>query len=273
MAEKQYQLLVIDIDGTLVNRQGAISDKDTEALKKTAAAGIKIAISTGRVAQASRWVLNSLSLDGYHIFSDGALVANLDTGDEPYLEPLKQDMVKRLVELSRDTHLHFDLYSSRKYFIEYDDWTTPIRQQFFRLTPTVCNFDNIWQNENIIKGTLIVRSEEEKAVALKLQSCFNGNLSFSWTNTPHFPDIEFINVISPTVSKGKALLKLCSFLNIPPACTMAIGDGPNDMSLLSTAGLAVAMGNAKQSLKDIAHHTTLDVDQSGVAAAIEKFLL
>lgn len=273
MAEKPYQLLVIDIDGTLINRQGAISDKDTEALKKAIGSGITVAISTGRVAQASRWVLTSLSLDGYHIFSDGALVANLDTGDEPYIEPLEKDMVKHLVDLSRDTHLHFDLYSSKQFFIEHDDWTTEIRRQFFRLTPTIVSFDKIWQNENIIKGTLIVRSEEEKATARNLQSCFDGNLSFSWTNTPHFPDIEFINVISPTVSKGKALLKLCSFLNIPRARTMAIGDGPNDMSLLSTAGLAVAMGNAKQGLKDIAHYTTLDVEESGVAAAIEKFLL
>jgi Cof subfamily protein (haloacid dehalogenase superfamily) len=257
----------------LINKQGVISDKDTQALKKAVQAGTVVAISTGRVAQASWWILDSLSLDGYHIFSDGALLANLHSGDEPYVEPLDKEMVKSLVELSRKTHLHFDLYSSRQYFIEQDDWTIEIRRQFFRLEPTFVDLSSLWQKERIIKGTLVTRSDEERAIARDFQKHFDGKLSFSWTNAAPYPDVDFINILSSTVSKGKALLKLCSFLGIPPTQVIAIGDGSNDISLLSNAGLAVAMGNAKQGLKDIAHHVTLDVEQSGVAAAIEEFLL
>ncbi len=54
---------------------------------------------------------------------------------------------------------------------------------------------------------------------------------------------------------------------------MAIGDGANDISLLSSVGLAIAMGNAPDEVKAVADYVTLDVDHSGLAAAIEKFLL
>jgi hydroxymethylpyrimidine pyrophosphatase-like HAD family hydrolase len=54
---------------------------------------------------------------------------------------------------------------------------------------------------------------------------------------------------------------------------MAIGDGRNDIPLLSSAGLAVAMGNAPDEVKAIADHVTLDVEHSGLAAAVNKFLL
>ncbi|MEE8318563.1 MAG: HAD hydrolase family protein, partial [Dehalococcoidales bacterium] len=53
---------------------------------------------------------------------------------------------------------------------------------------------------------------------------------------------------------------------------IAVGDGDNDISLLSTAGLAVAMGNAPDRVKAVADPITLDVEQSGLAAAINKFL-
>jgi hypothetical protein len=54
---------------------------------------------------------------------------------------------------------------------------------------------------------------------------------------------------------------------------MAVGDGTNDIPILSSAGLAVAMENAPDEVKAIAHYVTLDVDRGGLAAAIRRFLL
>ena len=75
-----YKLLVLDVDGTLVNRKGAVSAADRAALRKAAARGVRISLSTGRVIQACLKIIRELSLDGYHIFYDGALVTNLTTG-------------------------------------------------------------------------------------------------------------------------------------------------------------------------------------------------
>jgi hydroxymethylpyrimidine pyrophosphatase-like HAD family hydrolase len=91
--------------------------------------------------------------------------------------------------------------------------------------------------------------------------------------SPAYPGVDFINVVDPGVSKGKALAVLTAHLGISMTEVMAIGDSTNDISLFSEVGLAVAMDNAPDEVKAAAHYVTLDVDQSGLAAAVSRFLL
>jgi Cof subfamily protein (haloacid dehalogenase superfamily) len=268
-----YKLLVVDIDGTILNKQGAISVEDREAIALVTAAGVKVALSTGRVVQASRWILDELNLTGYHIFFDGALVCNPDNGHEVYAEPLEKNLVKESAIFARKNDLNLDFFSSTHYFVEDENWTVDIRRKFFRLEPTLVKFSELWQKERIIKGTVIVRTDEERARAAALQEHFRGRLIFSWTTTPAYTGVNFINVVSPLISKGKALEKLCGLLGISQSDVVAIGDGVNDVSLLKQAGLAVAMGNCADELKAVAHVVTHDVEHSGVAEAIKKYLV
>ncbi len=119
----------------------------------------------------------------------------------------------------------------------------------------------------------MVASDEDKAKAADFVGHFKDSLNFSWTGTPAYPGIDFINIISKNASKGNALEALIQFLEIDYQEVMAIGDGVNDVSLISAAGLGVAMDNAPEELKAAADYITLDVDNSGVAAAINRFLL
>ncbi len=65
--------MVVDIDGTLLGKQGTISAEDIEALTRAVDSGIRVSVSTGRVPQAASSTINQLSLDGYHIFADGMI--------------------------------------------------------------------------------------------------------------------------------------------------------------------------------------------------------
>ncbi|MFC2034914.1 Cof-type HAD-IIB family hydrolase [Chloroflexota bacterium] len=268
-----YKLFVVDIDGTLLNRNGTISAEDKEALARVKDSGIKVSLSTGRVMQASLRIIKQLSLSGYHMFFDGALVGSLEGGGEVYLKPISGELVRQIVEFAHRSEMTFDLYSVTHYFVERETWATDIRREFFGLQPTVVDFVGLWQKERIIKGTLVVCSAEERAKADSFYLRFKDMLSFSWTKTPAYPKVDFINVLAPHVSKGVALEALASFLGIPLKEVVAVGDGANDFSLLSKAGLAIAMGNAPDELKAIADYITLDVDHNGVATAINKFLL
>ena len=166
-----------------------------------------------------------------------------------------------------------ELYSADRYFVEREDWATDIRREFFQLEPTVTGLDRVWREERIIKGTVPARSAEEKARARGFCRHFAGQLSFSWTRTPAYPEVDFVNVIAPGASKGRALEEMASFLGIPLAEVVAIGNGSNDVSLLATAGLAVAMGNSPAELKAVADFVVPDVEHSGVAAAVARFVL
>jgi len=273
LVNSRYKLLVADIDGTLLGRDGTISAEDKAALARARVAGIQVSLSTGRVTQASLKIIEQLSLDGYHIFFDGALISNPETGKEIYVSSISKECVRQIVELAHRQGINLDLYSTTRYFVEEETWSSDIRRRFFGIQPHVVDFTKLWQKERIIKGTLTVRSPEEKAKADIFYQQFKGQLNFSRTTTPAYPDVAFINVVAPDVSKGKALEVLTLFLGVPLSEVMAIGDGDNDVSLLSKAGLAIAMGNAPEELKAVADYITLDVEHQGVAAAVKKFLL
>ena len=273
LIKNPYKLLVVDIDGTLLGKNGTISAEDRNALARAGDSGIRVSLSTGRVVQACLGIINQLSLDGYHMFFDGALVSNTKKGEEVYVQPISEKLVRQVIEFAHLNEINLDLYSATCYFAERETWATDIRREFFGLQPTIVDFTKLWQKERIIKGTLVVFSAEERAKADSFCRHFKSSLNFSWTGTPAYPGVDFINVVAPDVSKGKALEALASYLGIHLTEVIAIGDGANDIPLLSSAGLAIAMDNAADELKVVADYVTLDVEHNGVAAAINKFLL
>ena len=276
MVNNSYKLLVVDVDGTLLGRDGNISAENREAIAQACGSGIKVSLSTGRTLQSGLKVINQLPLDGYHIFFDGALVTDPEQNKEVYVRLISKRLVREAVEFAHLNEINLELFSATQYFIERETWASDIRRQYFGILPALTDFTNIWERERIIKGTVAVSSAEERAKADSLCRRFEGdldNLTFSWTSTPAYPNVDFVNIVARGVSKGRALEALTSYLAIPLAEVMAIGDERNDVSLFATAGLAVAMGNAAAEVKAVADYITLDVDRSGVAAAIKKFLL
>ena len=267
-----YKLLVVDIDGTLVNSRGQISVADEAALVKARDSGIQLSLSTGRGLQASMSIINQFSPDSYHISFDGALVSRPRRGEEVYVQPITQATVRQMVAVAHRLGVDLELFTATGYFVERETWSTDAHRQFFGVSPTIVDFTGLWDRQRIIKGGLVTINPREAARARNFCRQFDNRLHFSWNKTPAFPDVDFINILAPGVSKGKALEALASHLGISLTEVIAVGDGTNDMSLLTTAGLAIAMGNAPDEVKAIANYVTLDVDHSGLAAALKKLL-
>jgi Cof subfamily protein (haloacid dehalogenase superfamily) len=266
-----YKLLVVDIDGTLLGRGRSISAENRRALDRARRSGVRVAISTGRAVLACTSVLEQLALDGYHIFFDGALVSDL--GSEVYAQPLDRGVVGEAVEFARWLEIDLELYSAAHYFVERETWSTNAHRQFFGIEPSVVDFSGLWQRERIIKAGLASVDSGQVAKARQFSARFDGRLYFSIARSPAFPGVEFTNVVAPEVSKGKALEALALHLGVLLSEVMAVGDGTNDITLLDKAGLAVAMDNAPDEVKAVADHIAPDVDQNGLAAAVERFLL
>jgi Cof subfamily protein (haloacid dehalogenase superfamily) len=267
----KYKLLVVDIDGTLLGRKRIISAENKETLDRARKLGVGVALSTGRAVLACRDILDQLALDGHHIFFDGALVSDL--GEEVYAEPLDRGVVGEAIEFAHRLKIDLELYSTTHYFVERETWSTDAHREFFGIEPTIVDFTGLWERERIIKGGLASVNPGQMAKAREFYARFESSLHFSLARSPAFPDVEFTNVVALKVSKGRALEALALHLGISLGEVMAVGDGTNDITLLSRAGLAVAMGNAPDEVKAVADHVTLDVDQSGLAAAVERFLL
>jgi len=268
----EYKLLVVDVDGTILDSNGAISDEDKAALAGAAAAGVRVCLSTGRVVNACHSIIEKLSLGGCHIFYDGALVCDAAKTQEIYCNPLEAGAVRKAVEFARANDIYLELYSTERFFAERQNWSDEIHTNYFGVAPTITDFSGIWERERILKAEILVHNKAEQAEAELFMNEFNGSLHFSIARSPSFPEINFVNIINPGVSKGAALKALATHYGISIGEIIAIGDGLNDISLLEGAGTAGAMGNAFPEVKRVADYITLDVKDSGVAAAIRKFL-
>jgi hypothetical protein len=273
LVNNQYKLLVLDVDGTLLGKNRRISVEDKDALAKVRDSGVYVSLSTGRAVQSCLEIINQLSLDGYHIFSEGAVVGSPGQGGEIYAKPISKRVVMQMVEFAHRHEIDLDLYSATQYFTERETWSAVAHRHFFRIEPIMVDFTDLWERERIIKGGLVALTPSEADNVRGFCRQFSDSLYFSWVTTPAYPAVDFINVVATGVSKGKALEALTAYLGIAVSEVMAIGDGINDLPLFSKAGLAVAMGNAPDDVKAAADHVTLDIDHSGIAAAIEKFLL
>jgi Cof subfamily protein (haloacid dehalogenase superfamily) len=263
---------VVDVDGTLINSQGDISSQDRSALARVRQSGLGVSLSTGRGLPASLEIIDQLELDGFHISFDGALVSHPRLGEEVYQRTIDPATVEHMVTAAHEQNLELELFSVTSYFAERESWSTEAHRRVFGIEVNIMAFAGIWARERIIKGGLISTSSGQRARVQRFCHHFDSSLYFSWAKTPVCPEIDFINILASGVSKGNALQALASHLGISLGEVVAIGDGSNDRSLLAAAGLAIAMGNASDEIKAVADHVTLDVDHSGVAAAIGRFL-
>jgi len=266
------ELLVIDIDGTLVGRARTVAPRDVQALGTAAARGLKIALCTGRVVNACAAVFRQLELDGYHIFFDGAMVSDSGLQRQVYVAYLERAVVDEAIAYAREAGIFLELFTADGYFVESENKFSNIRGQFFGVEPRVTDFRRLAAEKPIIKGGLVVSNTAENGRAQDFMSRFAGRLEFSRGATPFFPDIEFVNIVAPGVSKGQALRVLAAHLGVPLTRVMAFGDHYNDIPMLETAGLGVAMENAPEEVKRAAAYITGDVEHSGVAAALEKLV-
>ncbi|HAS28427.1 MAG TPA: Cof-type HAD-IIB family hydrolase [Dehalococcoidia bacterium] len=268
-----YKLLVVDVDGTLVDKDGKISLIDARAIAEAQSRGVQVSLSTGRVIRACRRIIKELSLRGYHMFFDGAVISDPINDHIIYMKTIDERIIKRAVEFTRANKIYLELYTTDKFYAERSNWSDAVHRNYFGVDPVIDDLDNICECHKIVKAELISHSKEEDEQVLMFKKEFDGVLRFSPAHSPAHPDIEFLNIVDPGVSKGEALRFLIEYSGLKKDEVLAIGDGLNDLPLFEAAGTKIAMENAFDELKALADDITYDVENGGVAAAIGKYLL
>lgn len=271
--KRAYRLLVLDLDGTLVGKGGMVTENDSKALGRVKKAGIKVSLSTGRMPQACRSFFSQLHLKGLHIFYDGAIVADAAGKGSILRQGLDKALARDMALQARQIGLYLELYTSKGYFAEKNTEATSIHVRLLGVEPEIKEFlEFLKGREEIIKAGSTIISERDRQGLENFERHFEGKLRFTHALASDFPGVVFVNMVHPLVSKGKALEALALHLGIPLSEVVAIGDGENDIPLLTTAGLGIAMGNAPEKVKGSASAVTLSQEEGGVAHALEKYI-
>lgn len=277
---KKIRLAAIDIDGTLFNNHSQISEKNQSQIRRCTEKGVEIIISTGRpYAGLPAELLSSLGIR-YAITANGAGIYALPDKKCIYESCMSAELVCRILPKLQEKEIHLDAfidgdgYSQHSCAAHIDRLDMPeSNRAYIKATRTFTDDLAVYIRENqlavqkmlvnfypLADGTLPHREEVKEQLASYPEITF---LSGGYHN------LEFTKA---GTTKGSGLLYLCSHLGISPDETMAIGDTQNDLDILRTAAIGVAMGNAGDEVKKAADYVTLSNLEDGVAHALEHFI-
>jgi hydroxymethylpyrimidine pyrophosphatase-like HAD family hydrolase len=273
---RRPRLIVADIDGTILGRDHReVSPRVRAAIGAAVAAGVPVALSTGRPMTSLTLIAEPLGLAGPHVAFDGALVSALG-GPPSFRVPLALAAARALVEAARAVELCVELYTADAHFIDRAREESFVHARLIGVWPTIRSLDDLLDSAaegDVIKGQVLGEGEPGREKIRAIES-MNLPLRFGWAKPPPgMGDLDYVNVTDLSVSKGAALVELARAYGLGPADVMAIGDGPNDAPLLREAGVAIAMGNANAALKELADAVVASVDEDGFAEAVERYVL
>ncbi len=266
------RLVIADVDGTLIGEDREISPRVRQAIGEAQRQGVQFALCTGRPLFTTRRYIDELQFTGFHILDGGATIANPSTGAVLYRYEYDPAVARDVVAYVRREHLYLEVYSGDAYYVDAQSAHTRIHTDVLRIDPIIRDLDEVVRHMPVNKLEAIVIDEPERARMRAMAAHFADQLILAWSLAPG-TDAEFINVMPPGISKGDAVKRLIEHTGIPVSQVMGIGDAGNDESLLRAVGLPVAMGNAPDSLKEIARWVTQSVDADGLAVAVERYIL
>lgn len=261
-----FKLLAADIDGTLINSQNQLTDRTISAVKKLIEKGDYFVLSTGRPYQGITKFIDALALQKMpYIFYNGAMV--MVGGEIVYSLTIPEDIATKIVEEGHKRGSTQVCWADNLFYSEVDDERVRFYASISGVPPIVVNDLAEVANKGITK---IVWYDDPETTAryFKEMDALIGEKVNVHPSRPYF--LEFVN---KDCSKAVALNIIAEKLGLDISETAAIGDGFNDLPMLTAAGLGVAMGNANDEVKEQCGFVTDTCDNDGLAKFIEENLL
>ncbi len=272
------KLVAIDMDGTLLNNEKKIMPKQKEAIKKAIDKGVEIVICTGRPKFGAMPLYESLELGNkneYIILNNGCSIyktKNMELID--YFE-LSKEEIKWLYSLKKDFNIDFTITTEEHFYFVAEEDEIPNERTVFDSKVVFCPLTKISVDEAIkskeivFKGMFTGEPEDINKFEASLTEDMKEKIAFIRSQS------YIVEALPLNANKKTGLQKLLGKLEekIEIKDIMTIGDENNDIEMLEFAGIGVAMGNAKQHIKDKADYVTDTNENDGVAKVIEKFIL
>ncbi len=267
MAKVSCRMAAFDLDGTLLNDEHVVTDRNCEALQKLSAQGVVVVLASGRMHRAILPVSNRIGLENPIISYNGGMVKHPRTGEVIHHTPIPAADAMALIAYGDRKELHLNFCLNDQLFIkEHNQWSK-LYEERTGVAATALGDLRKLDGQEPTKMQILNTPEKIEVLLTECGAEFGERLYVTRTQ------VEYIEFMNPQVSKGRALQALAARLDIPSDLIVAFGDGYNDESMMQAAGFRVAMGNSVDEIKAIADYTTDTNHNDGVALAVESLLL
>ena len=271
------RLIGIDVDGTLLDTRGQIPESNINAIHDAVAAGIHVALVTGRSYPFVRPIAERLPSAITLIVSNGAVERQMD-GARLAQRLLNRVVARAVLESTwrfRDAAaLVFDRDADRQVMFETMDWEHPGRKMYWARNQSLIA-QSVPLEDALVEDPIQVMFnggvESMRALVEDLRSAA-GDFAVSLTEYVH-RDFSLIDVTALAATKGRALAWRAAQLGLRRDEVMAVGDNFNDVEMLEFAGVPVVMGNSVPGLLDRGWAVTGDNEHAGLADAIRRYAL
>lgn len=268
----KYKLLVLDVDGTLLNDAKEISKRTLASLLKVQQMGIRVALASGRPTYGLMPLAKTLELGnygGFIISYNGGQIINAQNGEILFERRINPEMLPYLEKKARKNNFTIFTYHDDTILTDSSD------NEHVRAEANLNNLKIIQEEEfstaiDFAPCKCILVSNDEEALK-DLEEHWKKRLD--GTLDVFCSEPYFLEVVPCGIDKANTLGVLLSYLNIAREEVIAIGDGVCDVNMLQVAGLGIAMGHAQDSVKVCADYVTASNEEDGVAQSVEKLIL
>lgn len=261
-----YSLIAMDMDGTVLNSQGQISNTTINILNSEELKNMTIMFATGRMPKAVINILSQLKISKIVISHNGALISNLDTGEILFSRFVMELAIEKALQIHNSRGITLHLNGVENVFVDRITNQTQKYERDLDIHVTVVK-DLMTVSKNIVSFLFLGEKEILENVKSDLLKQFpNVNYVF----IPDNDNMWMLQILGENISKGGSLISFAESKEIPKSKIISFGDNFNDVEMIKESGLGIAMANAQPEILNIADAITLSNDDNGIVYALNK---
>lgn len=289
-----YKLMAIDLDGTLLNSLGEVSEATKLALQNARLQGTEVVLASGRPVSSTLTLALELGMDNYLISGNGSIVYDIKNNEVLYDRFLTKEQVLEIAKLCDENSFYYNVYTEDEVIAKSLNYNV-----LFYHKENIKKVEEKRTHINIVQDIVKYIEESGKDKFLKITVCDESKIIFN-SILRKLKEIQNIDILeveymsrkkikegtdnidiqyyyteitNQNVNKWAAIEFLINKLNIKKEEVVAIGDNLNDKEMIENAGLGVVMGNSNPKMKEIAKVVVTDNDSEGVMDAINNYVL
>lgn len=288
-----YKLATIDLDGTMLNQYGVVTQNTKDAIKRAQERGIEVIIASGRPIDSIKTIAKEIKSEKYFISGNGAIIYDISKNEIIYENTLKKQKTLDIIKICEENSIYYNIYTEKEIIAKslqcnalyyYKENTNKEEEDKTHINIVKDVYEYILKRDEKILKIAICDSHQTifKSIMKKLREIDEIEVlevehmsrKMIRQGTEEVPIEYFYTEISAkNVDKWNAIEVLAEKMQIKPEEIIAIGDNMNDKKMIENVGMGVAMGQSAPIIKESAKYVTNTNTEDGVAKALDDLVM
>ena len=287
-----YKLIAIDLDGTLLNSYGEVSEKNKESIKYALDKGVEVVLASGRDPETMKKISKELNIEKFLIAGNGANVYDIKLDKNIYENFLDVEKTLQIINICKENSIFLNVYTTKGILTETIDYNIKVfnnennyRPNKKRTNIEIVNdlYEYIQTNKpDILK---IIICDESKIIFANIIEKLKNIREVEVLDVEHMSkkiirigtqehpiEYYYTEVTNKNANKWEAIEFLMKKMSIEAKDVICIGDNINDLKMIENAGVGITMKKSALEKRGIADYITDDNNSDGVGNAIYRYI-